>query len=168
MDTDLLELVNHAPAVDFTASCTRAYRADRNPLSGTGAALRGGRYNVRGIETLYLGKPADVALAEVRHAFAQQELQIPPNRYVTQTLDVAFNKVLDLTRAEIRDVIGINEDELAANEHGRLPQLGEAAHYLGFHAIVAPSARTEGSNIAVYLTHAAAHVNLRDDRRYFT
>lgn len=129
--------------------------------------MRGGRYNTRGIETLYLGQPAAVAEAEVRHYFAHQELSIPPDTFVVHPIDVNFERVLDLTREEVRDAVQIALDELTADHHGRLPKLGETAHYLRFHAIVAPSARAQGRNIAVYLTNAAGHLDVQDPPTFF-
>ncbi len=167
MNDQLLQLVHDAPVNRFTGQCGRAHRHDRNPWSGKGAALRGGRYNTRGIETLYLGQPPEVAEDEVRHYFARQELSIPPDTFVVHPIDVDFERVLDLTRAEVRDAVQFGLDELTADHHGRLPELGEAAHYLGFHAIVSPSARADGRNIAVFLTNAAGHLDIPGPPTFF-
>jgi RES domain-containing protein len=60
--------------VRFRGTCYRAHdpRWSFEPLSGDGAAIHGGRFNPRGMPTLYLGLDIVTAVAEANHGFAHK------------------------------------------------------------------------------------------------
>jgi RES domain-containing protein len=78
---------------------TRAYRAHDprwsfQPISGRGAAITGGRFNVRGQEALYLALDPITALAECTQGFANRMQPLTLCEY-----DVDVQGVVDLTAA---------------------------------------------------------------------
>ena len=77
------------------------------PLSGTGAARHGGRYNAPGIAALYLSEDLLTAIAEY-----EQELGIRPGTFCAYDIDVA-EMVDPLTEAS-RAGLGITIDDLLA------------------------------------------------------
>ncbi len=156
MNEQLLEALDRLSPEAFSESCARTYRADRDPLSGEGAARHGGRYNPVGVQTLYLGKPESVAVAEHVSPFERRRLRFPPpGRFVVAEIQVDLDRVVNLTNSDTIAALGMTQGELVSSQHGDLPHIGEAANYLGFDAVVAPSARARGLNIAIYLDHAA-------------
>jgi RES domain-containing protein len=58
--------------VRFADTCYRAHdpRWSFKPLSGEGAALRGGRFNPKGVEALYLSLSSACAIKEANQGFA--------------------------------------------------------------------------------------------------
>jgi RES domain-containing protein len=76
---------------------TRAWRAHDprwsfDPVSGTGAAIRGGRFNAKGTSALYLSLDPITALAECTQGFSQRMLPLTLCEY-----DVDVEAVADLS-----------------------------------------------------------------------
>jgi RES domain-containing protein len=85
----------------------RAYRAHDprwsfKPTSGRGAAITGGRFNVKGQETLYLSLSPITALAECTQGFAGRMLPLTLCEY-----DVDCADIIDLTVPAMREAEGV-------------------------------------------------------------
>lgn len=92
---------------------TRAYRAHDprwsfDPTSGQGAAITGGRFNVKGQAALYLSLEPITALAECTQGFANRMLPLTLCEY-----DIDCTGIADLTRADTRQAMGIRELDMA-------------------------------------------------------
>jgi RES domain-containing protein len=91
----------------------RGYRAHHprwawSPLSGEGAALKGGRFNPRGVPALYLALSVKGMICEMGHGFSRV---FEPLTICTYSLDVA--DVVDLTTDDLRAAVGISLDDMA-------------------------------------------------------
>lgn len=75
------------------------------PLSGEGAAARGGRFNPPGIQALYMSQNYVTAIAEY-----EQDLGIRPGTLCAYDVEVAG--VVNLCDAEIRTRAGVELEEL--------------------------------------------------------
>jgi RES domain-containing protein len=96
--------------VRFQGTCYRAHDPKWSflPLSGAGAALRGGRFNPRGVEALYLSVSVTTALLEANQGFA---FKVQP--YVICAYDVDCADVADLTTEAGRSAHGADPAEMA-------------------------------------------------------
>ena len=132
----------------------------KTPLSAIGSKLRGGRYNPAGVvEAFYLTDRIDATLYETG-AIQKGVLRRRVAPIVTFTVDGALQRVLDLTKQDVLDAIGIAKhdllvdwlDEVARGVVPRTHLLGIAAYRAGFEAIRAPSARLDGAtNLVVFI-----------------
>jgi len=91
----------------------RAFRAidprwSFGPLSGDGAALRGGRFNPKGVPALYLSLDPVTAINEVAQGFAGR---IPP--CVLCDYDVDCTDIVDLSTKQSRTAAGTTLEVLA-------------------------------------------------------
>lgn len=91
----------------------RVYRAHDprwsfDPISGKGAAITGGRFNIKGREALYLSLEAVTALAECTQGFANRMLPLTLCEY-----DVDCDGVADLTDADARKALGVSDADMA-------------------------------------------------------
>jgi len=59
--------------------------------------------------------------------------------------------MLDLRGKALLEVMGIREEELTGANHIPCQMVGGAAAWLGFDAILVPSARHEGDNLVVFV-----------------
>jgi RES domain-containing protein len=77
----------------FQAICYRGHdpRWAHSPLSGEGAAVRGGRFNPQGVPALYVSLTLDTLLAEQGHGFANRLLPLTICSY-----DVDVDDIIDL------------------------------------------------------------------------
>lgn len=90
----------------------RAYRAHDprwsfDPISGKGAAITGGRFNVKGREALYLSLSPVTALAECTQGFANRMLPLTLCEY-----DIDCEGVADLTDANVREALDVSEADI--------------------------------------------------------
>ena len=120
-------------------------------MSGRGAARRGGRFNPPGVNTIYLGQPDAVCLAEYQNMLDDQGLtRTRPGAFLLHTMQVRELEVLDLTQEVVRDRVSLSLDDVIGDSHDPCQAVGRAAHYLKIEGIVAPSARADGLVIAVF------------------
>ncbi|MEI9425444.1 RES family NAD+ phosphorylase [Mesorhizobium sp. Cs1299R1N1] len=94
----------------FEGTCYRAHdpRWAFKPISGDGAAIRGARFNPKGIPTLYLALSIVTAVKEANQGFAHR---IDP--CVLCSYDVDCEDIVDLRNAEGQEAAGIRLDDMA-------------------------------------------------------
>jgi RES domain-containing protein len=94
----------------FVGSCFRAHdpRWSFKPLSGEGAAIRGARFNPKGVPALYLGLSIMSAIKEISQGFAHR---LDPT--VLCSYDVDCDDVVDLTTEQGRGAAAVSLDDMA-------------------------------------------------------
>lgn len=121
-------------------------------MSGEGARIQGGRWNpAESFPTLYVGLTEDIVAAEFRRLALRSGRStadfLPRQLY---EIDVRLQLVLDLTDCEQVAVLGVDAADLMSDDLRTCQALGDAAHYLGTEAILAPSAAGTGVALAVF------------------
>ncbi|WP_163264813.1 RES family NAD+ phosphorylase [Chelativorans alearense] len=93
----------------FSGTCYRAHdpRWSFKPTSGEGAAVRGARFNPKGVPALYLALGIVTAIKEVNHGLARR---IDP--CVLCAYEVDCEDIVDLTSPEDRAERGIRLDDM--------------------------------------------------------
>lgn len=128
-----------------------APRWSSQPLSGEGAARRGGRWNAVGRPALYLSEDHGTAIAEYLQALVRPGLLTP--------YDVDAAPVVDLTDAATRAALGVDDALLRLDwrrvrdvERARPAtwDLTEGALAAGFVGLRAPSAQAHGVNLVLW------------------
>lgn len=94
----------------FRGVCFRAHdpRWSFKPISGDGAAIRGGRFNPQGVPALYLSLEIVTAIKEVSHGLARR---IDP--LVLCSYDVDCDGIVDLRTDEARRSNAVSIDDMA-------------------------------------------------------
>ena len=151
---DLYRILDELGPTQIDGVFYRHTGPNRDPLSGAGASLNGGRWNPPGIETVYLARPLEACRAEFhRMAFGQgsgPESFLPRTVY---TIAVTNLEVADLTAQGAMDAVGLSYDSLDGPfEPCQL--VGDAASTLGLGGVLAPSASGAGEVLAVFSRHA--------------
>ncbi len=128
----------------FVGTAYRAHdpRWSFRPISGAGAAIRGARFNPRGVPALYLGLSIMTAIKEANQGFAHR---IDP--CVLCSYDIDCDDIADLSTPEGRRAAGVMLDDLAcpwalALAEGRRPASWDIHDRLaarGIAGIVVPS-----------------------------
>lgn len=118
------------------------------PLSGAGAAERGGRWNEPGTPALYLSEDHVTAFAEYMQDLERPDLLTP--------YDGAAEHVVDLCDQGVRSALGVDEPVLlcpwktiARIERRRPPSWDLAAHLGDADGVRVPSAQRPGGVILV-------------------
>jgi RES domain-containing protein len=123
------------------------------PLSGAGAALRGGRFNRPGLHALYLADSPATALAE----YHQLDSLLPPCTLVTYR--VALSRLADLRAGYVPATWGPLWQEwscewrrLSVRDKIEPPSwvLGDEVVQAGCIGLLFPSMRSQGFNLVIY------------------
>lgn len=151
---DLYKILNDLEPSKIDGVFYRHTGPARNPLSGTGASLMGGRWNPQGIETVYLARPLATCRAEFHRMAAGQgsgpESFLPRT---VHTIAVTNLEVADLTAPGAMSAVGLSHESLEGPfEPCQL--VGDAASTLGLGGVLAPSASGSGEVLAVFSRHA--------------
>lgn len=72
------------------------------------------------------------------------------------TIRVRLSRVLDLTSEVVRATLGVSVADLTAEDPHIAQRIGEAAHHLGYEAVIAPSATGHGRVLAIFMDNRAA------------
>ena len=148
---DLLQLIDDLGATSWRGTAYRHTAPQYSALSGSGAAAIGGRWNPKGVSTIYLAKPEAACVAEFMKLTQGQakgvQSFLPRDLH---TITVTDLQVLDLTSEDARSSVGIEMLDIEDSDRSRCQEIGEAAHYLGLQGILAPSATHVGTVIAVF------------------
>jgi RES domain-containing protein len=106
----LVALHNGRVCLRFTGRAYRAHdpRWSFDPVSGRGAAITGGRFNVKGQEALYLSLSPVTALVECTQGFANRMLPLTLCEY-----DIDCEDIADLTIADEREALEVTESDIA-------------------------------------------------------
>lgn len=131
----------------FQGTCFRAHepRFAWSPLSGEGAQLFGGRFNIAGVPALYLALTVDGMFAEMGHGFARR---FEPLTICTYDVDVS--DMADLRTDALRSQAGVTMAGLACSwkleiDNGKTPYTWTLARRLiasGTAGILVPSFAT--------------------------
>jgi RES domain-containing protein len=81
---------------------------------------------------------------------------VGPRRLLT--VEVALTTVLDLRDEDNSTAVGLSPEDLRSpvGQYARCQRVGQAAHQLGLHGLIAPAATTLGETLAVFELHLPA------------
>jgi RES domain-containing protein len=149
---DLLARVERLGAVALETTALRHVSVGRDPCSGTGAKIHGGRWNPpNSFATIYLALEEATLFAEFERAARRQGLA--PDDFLPRDLHrlaVKLTAVLDLRESAAREAIRLTEHELRGDNREPCRAIGRAAHDLGLEGVLAPSATGSGTVLAVF------------------
>lgn len=156
MDRNLAVAVASCGSVDISGIFERHVSPTVRPLTGSSS---GGRWGAPGAySVLYLGRPTESVVVEAyRHLVDDIEgmtgEMVGPRRLLT--VEVALTTVLDLRVEENREAVGLSPEDLVSpvGEYARCQRIGQAAHQLGLHGIIARAATRLGETLAVFELH---------------
>jgi len=123
----------------------------RDPLSGEGARLYGGRWNAKGVPALYLGASHDSAIAEYYRGLRKPGTLVP--------YDIRSDAIADLTGAapDLQEAIGC--DWARQMREGLIPPSWVLAERLiseGAHGALVPSIQHRGgTNLVLWRWHSS-------------
>lgn len=159
-DAALLDALESTPPAEFHGPLWRVVRAGRNVLQ---PGRPGGRWDNGAFDVLYTSLAANGAVAEMRHHIARGQPVIPSMiQFRLFELSGALNRALKLADLNALAALGVDTSrygllayEEQAREYPRTQDIGEAAFFLGFDGLIAPSARCDCLN-AILFTSAIA------------
>lgn len=156
LDEDIVQRVNDLGTTTWSGAVHRYTSSERDPRSGVGARLFGGRWNPRdSFPTIYLGQPAAAVIAELDRAADLAGLAV--NAMIARGLTLhVFNahdlRILDLRQDAALHQVGLDHQDIAHDDRTGCQAVGQAAHFLDFDGVLAPSATSVGLVLAAFET----------------
>ena len=143
------------PPIRFQGTVWRVVREGRDPCQCNAS---GGRWDDRTFDVLYTSAAADGAVAEMYFHLARGQPVIPSGvRYHLHELQVALGRSLKLVDPAALEAMGLDVARYGRlsyvereQECPRSQQVAEAAHFLGFDGLIAPSARWQCLNVVPF------------------
>lgn len=159
-DSSLLDTVEASTVTKFGGSVWRVVRGDRDPLRSSSP---GGRWDDGTFDVLYTSLEADGALAEMYFHIMRGQAIFPSQMvFCLFELDVELDRVLELADLAALRAFGVDGGKYGSlqyarkhEEYPRLQDIGEAARFLDFDGLIAPSARWECQNLVVFTDRVA-------------
>lgn len=156
LDEEVVERVNDLGTQLWSGTTFRYTARGREPLSGAGARLTGGRWNPKDVfPTIYLAQPRATCLAEfgrMAEANGMDPLAMLGRPFDLHTVEVSDLALLDLREEKALRHVGLAPEDIRDDDWTACQTVGHAAYFLDMSGIVAPSATGIGLVIAAFET----------------
>jgi len=156
LDEGVVQRVNDLGTGTWSGTAYRHATAGRDPLSGTGARLNGGRWNPRDLcSTIYLAQPLRACLAELDRLAESAGVSISDLLRAPRslhTIEISEAPLLDLRDNDALQYVGLSLDDIRDDDWTACQTVGHAAFFLELAGVVAPSATEEGLVVALFET----------------
>ena len=153
-DDRLLDALAAIKPARFEGAVWRVVREGRSALDGSRGA---GRWNPAHLSVLYCSTEADGALAEIHFHLSLGQPVFPSRlRHALFELRATAKKTLKLADMTALKTLGVEADRYKEMLYPRTQEIGDAAAFLGYDGLIAPSARYAGANLVLFLDNIGA------------
>lgn len=148
-DFQLLDALGDIEGKPFRGTVWRVVRKGRSVMDGSRGA---GRWNPRHLQVLYGALEADGAVAEIHHHMSLGQ-SVFPSRMEHMLYEVEIKTEQTLMLMDMSQLKDLGVDETRYNEmlYHRTQEIADAAAFLGFDGLIAPSARWACNNVVLFL-----------------
>jgi len=115
---------------------------------------RGARWNPAGLGAIYTSLERETAIAEGQHAIDSQPIRLKARRFVYE-LQVSAAKALRIRESDLA-ALGIAASDLVSPDFSACQRVGAHAAFLEYDALIVPSARSDGTNVVIFVNELAA------------
>lgn len=151
-DLELLDRLGAHPGIAFSGDVWRVVRKGRDVAQpGNG----GGRWAPDGLDVLHTALARDGALAEIHFHLARQPVFPSKLELVLYRWKVATAQTLQLIDLAAVAALGISAQDYGGLVYARTQEIADAAAFLGFDGILAPSARWPCQNLTLFADRLA-------------
>jgi RES domain len=137
-DLELLDAIDACPREPFDGRVWRVVREGRDPAIGSPSQSRwcNGAFDV-----LYTSLESDGAIAEI-HSFLSAQPVFPSKPvWFCHELKVRTSRSLRIADLEQLQTLGVDTDSYKERRYGQTQSIADAAYFLDFDGLIAPSAR---------------------------
>jgi RES domain len=146
-DIDLLDLIDAFKREPFAGAVWRVVREERDPSVGSPSSSRwcNGTFDV-----LCTSLEADGAVAEV-HAYLALQPVFPSKIFWSlYRIDIEARNTLRLADLPMLTRLGVDTSRYGGRKYDRTQQIADAAYFLDFDGLIAPSARWDCLNLVLF------------------
>ncbi len=147
-DIELLDALDAHAGVAFEGDVWRIVRAERDALEGSASRAR---WDPGSFDVLYTSLERDGALEEIHFHLSRQPVFPSKLQSVVHRIAVRTRRTLKLADLSALSALGIAAESYGDLTYERSQEIGDAAFFLGFDGILAPSARWPCQNLILFL-----------------
>lgn len=148
-DDRLLDALGELEGRPFFGKMWRVARQERSVLDGSRGA---GRWNPSHMSVLYGSEEPNGALAEIHYHLTQGQPIFPSRvKHYLHEIEIRTDRTLVFADIEELEALGVEKRRYTEMLYGRCQEIADAAAFLGFDGIIAPSARWNCNNIVLFL-----------------
>lgn len=146
-DVALLDVLDALPRVAIDQTIWRVVHRDRDPLLCHRSA---GRWDLGHFDVLYTALDADGAIAEMYFHLSRQPVFPSTAPFTLNEIAVKTRSTLRFADLRALEPLGVTAEGYSSLLYARTQEIGDAAAFLGFDGLVAPSARWDGLNLVLF------------------
>lgn len=148
-DDRLLDALGEIDGRSYQGPMWRVVRAGRPALDGSRGA---GRWNPSHLSVLYGTTEADGAVAEIHYHLSRGQ-SVFPSRMRHRLYELRVRTEATLVLADMAELAALGVDRARYQEmlYRRTREIADAAAFLGFDGIIAPSARWSCETVVLFL-----------------
>ncbi len=146
-DHQLLDALDALDRTPFEQSVWRVVRESRDPVQGHAS---GGRWDPGTFDVLYTACEPDGAVAEMHFHLSRQPVFPSKLTFRLHEISAAAGQTLRLADMRALTRLGVEEVRYSELLYARTQEIGDAAYFLGFDGIIAPSARWPCLNAVLF------------------
>jgi len=151
-DLGLLDALDAHEGVSFCGDVWRVVREERDVLQGYPSAAR---WDPGTFDVLYTSFDREGALEELHFHLSRQPVFPSKIRSVLHQITVSTGHTLRLADLEAVEGLGVTREQFGTLDYARTQEIGDAADFLGFDGIIAPSARWSCQNLVLFMDKIA-------------
>lgn len=146
-DLDLLDALDAQDGVSFEGEAWGIAREERDVLLGHPS---GGRWAPGIFDVLYTSLQREGVLEEIYFHLSRQPVFPSKIRSVLYRISVRTRRTLRLADLAAVEALGVSSESYRNLTYQRTQEIGDAAFFLGFDGILAPSARWPCQNLVIF------------------
>ncbi|MER8473367.1 RES family NAD+ phosphorylase [Mesorhizobium sp. M1405] len=146
-DPDLLDALDAHAGVSFEGEVWRIVREEREPLQGYPSRAR---WDPGTFDVLYTSLEREGALEEIHFHLSRQPVFPSKIRSVLHRILVRTERTLRIADLAALEALGVSPETYGSLSYERTQEIGDAAAFLGFDGILAPSARWPCQNLVLF------------------
>lgn len=147
-DIELLDALDAHAGVPFEGDIWRIVRRERDVLEGFASKAR---WDPGTFDVLYTSLEREGALEEVLFHLSHQPVFPSKLQSVLHRISVKTRRTLKLADLSAVAALGIAPERYGELSYERSQEIGDAAFFLGFDGILAPSARWQCQNLILFM-----------------
>jgi hypothetical protein len=146
-EPELLDKLDALPRTEYIGRLWRVVREGREPLQASHVA---GRWDMGVDDALYTSLHPDGTVAEIDFRLRQEPVFPSRFRAVLYELTVELPNVARFETLDDLLPFGVDADRYHTRLYHRTQEIGDAAQFLAFTALIAPNARWPCLNLVIY------------------
>lgn len=146
-DIELLDAIDAFERMPLDAEVWRLVRENRDPVLGSPSRSR---WCNSSFDVLYTSFERDGAIAEIHALLSLQPVFPSRDRWFVHRLKVSATQALKLADLPTLAQLGVDTGRYAERNYRRTQEIADAAFFLGFDGLIAPSARWRCLNLVLF------------------